>query len=799
MNSLEGELHWSPLKYKHYYLKMTQRQQNQQTANETGFKVIQLLKNETLGVGSYGSVYKARCDDIVCAAKIIHPTLVPFDIPTPFSQQREHRQPIKRFELECHFLRDIKHPNIIQYLGMYHDPETGLPVLLMELMDESLTHFLETSAEPIPYHIQLTICLDIIQALSFLHSNGIVHRDLSSNNILLIGKGRAKLTDFGMAKLVHMSHASNTVCPGTDVYMPPEAIDNKAVYTEKGDIFSFGVNVIQILTRKFPKPGDRHVTVPINDPRFPSGSIRVCVTEIERRQNHISLTEPTHSLTVTALSCLKDKEEQRPSASELCQRLTLLKDTSENLERTKGVCNVQLQTTIREKDFQIKELRQKILMHEQQYAEQLQQSQELLTVRQQEMDHMRKELRQMKGTLSKQNQTIEANLLEKKNNEEIIAQFQRTIEGLEQQLIRNNRPQPQAQQPSSTAKLTAGSQPYSSTATFTTADADTHPFRDDQSFEHLRHPGRGSGIIGLNWTWGKSARAPCVMNRDTDAVVSGSVAYFRPYRTRKIYAFNLKNRTWSRTLDCLPDHTTLAIVSGLLTTVGGDRSNQLFSLTGKGNTRKWTEEFPHMRIERSRATAICVESDLIVAGGLGVGIGGTKALTIVEIMNIDTRQWSTAADIPEPLYAASATICGDRLYMLGGMGVSFSESRLAISVSLPDLFQSLKKFTLFATKRNPVWSTISDLPIANSTCVSFYDQLVAIGGTNSDSMPTPAVSTYNPTDDSWQCIGQLSSPRSLCFAAVLPDNRIMAVGGFSSLSSLGKISTDTVEFATVVK
>ena len=102
--------------------------------------------------------------------------------------------------MECAFLRDIKHPNIVQYLGMHQDPETGLPVLLMELMDESLTHFLENSAELVPYHIQLTICLDIVRALSFLHSNSIMHRDLSSNNILLIGKSRAKLTDFGMAK-----------------------------------------------------------------------------------------------------------------------------------------------------------------------------------------------------------------------------------------------------------------------------------------------------------------------------------------------------------------------------------------------------------------------------------------------------------------------------------------------------------------------------------------------------------------------------------------------------------------------
>ena len=52
------------------------------------------------------------------------------------------------------------------------------------------------------------------------------------------------------------THFTNTMCPGTDVYMPPEAVDESAMYTEKSDCFSFGVIVLQMLTRLFPKPGD---------------------------------------------------------------------------------------------------------------------------------------------------------------------------------------------------------------------------------------------------------------------------------------------------------------------------------------------------------------------------------------------------------------------------------------------------------------------------------------------------------------------------------------------------------------
>ena len=155
-------------------------------------------------------------------------------------------------------------------------------------MDDSLTHFLESSTQPIPYHMQVNICHDIALALSFLHSNKIIHRDLSSNNVLLIGNVRAKVADFGMARLGDINpqatRFTNTMCPGTDVYMPPEAVQDEPVYTEKIDSFSFGVLAIQILTRQFPKPGKRLQKVEFNHPGLPKGTIMVSVPEVDRRQ-----------------------------------------------------------------------------------------------------------------------------------------------------------------------------------------------------------------------------------------------------------------------------------------------------------------------------------------------------------------------------------------------------------------------------------------------------------------------------------------------------------------------------------
>jgi len=74
---------------------------------------------------------------------------------------------------------------VVQYLGVARDPESGLLVLLMEMMDESLTGFLERSNEPLPYHLEVSLCQNVAPALAYLHSNGIICRELSSNNVLL--------------------------------------------------------------------------------------------------------------------------------------------------------------------------------------------------------------------------------------------------------------------------------------------------------------------------------------------------------------------------------------------------------------------------------------------------------------------------------------------------------------------------------------------------------------------------------------------------------------------------------------
>ena len=285
------------------------------------------MRDAPLGTGAYGQVCRAKLDELPCAAKFLHAILLDPDRPRNRTL----------FEQECRFLSEIRHPNIVQYLGVAEDEVSGLPILLMELMDDSLTHFLEQSEEPLAYHVQVNIGHDIALAVAFLHLNRIIHRDLSRSNVLLIGAGsRAKVTDFGMSTLTELNPRMTglTKCPGNPAYMSPEALLDPPIYTEKLDCFQVGVLMLQIMTRKYPDPG--RAMNRARDARYPTGWINIPVPELQRRYNHLSLVAETHSMLHPAKDCLKDTDTERPSAQQICWRLSALKEAPQYAQSLEG-------------------------------------------------------------------------------------------------------------------------------------------------------------------------------------------------------------------------------------------------------------------------------------------------------------------------------------------------------------------------------------------------------------------------------------------------------------------------------
>ena len=161
------------------------------------------------------------------------------------------------------------------------------------------------------------------------------------------------MTDFGMSKLIEMHPRATplTQCPGTLAYMPPEALITPPQYSDKLDCFSYGVLTIQIATRQFPDPGNANRYV--EDPKYPTGRVIVPIPEIERRKKHIDLMEADHPLLFVAIKCLKDRDTERPSARELCEQLTPLKE-KEQVKREAEEKEQQLQKEMEEKERQRK-------------------------------------------------------------------------------------------------------------------------------------------------------------------------------------------------------------------------------------------------------------------------------------------------------------------------------------------------------------------------------------------------------------------------------------------------------------
>ena len=308
----------------------------------------------------------------------------------------------------------------------------------------------------------------------------------------------------------------------------------------------------------------------------------------------------------------------------------------------------------------------------------------------------------------------------------------------------------------------------------------------------MQHPEAKSRVAvyraSIKLIWREGKKALCRISSSYCAVTDDGALYIRKW-TREVYAYSIRSSSWSQLPSSPYNDCPSVIINNLLTLVGGyhggTTTNQLFSLTGEGSGRRWTEEFPPMPTRRYQSIALCTETALIVAGG--ETMQGSK-LGTVEIMNTSTKQWSTAAALPQPVICAPAAVCGDQIYILG-------ESNM-YTCSVISLIRSCKSFLVTLRRRETgVWTTGIAPPVTETTCVSIQNRLLAIGGKGSDKEPTAAVRIYNPATDSWEVISHMWTPRWRCIAAVLPTNQLMVVGGYTGKSF--KTETDLVELATM--
>ena len=285
-----------------------------------------VITGRELGSGSYGRVIEVSVREKLYAAKEIHPELLK-DVSI-----QEYEAAKKSFLQECFTCKQIHHPNIVQMLGVYYPKSdtAGLPLLVMELMDMSLTQFLKNKQlqeEEVSFSTKISILVDVAAGLQYLHSQNILHRDLSSNNILLTNDLIAKIADLGVAKVVKQSNYSKskgylTRAPGTIIFMPHEALQATSDYSKPVDVFSLACVTLHVMSSQWPMPTSQVVLV---------GKRMKAYTEVERRQDYLKYCKPP-DLQELVKSCLHHIPKKRPEISQVYMELTKIKVISHKID-----------------------------------------------------------------------------------------------------------------------------------------------------------------------------------------------------------------------------------------------------------------------------------------------------------------------------------------------------------------------------------------------------------------------------------------------------------------------------------
>jgi eukaryotic-like serine/threonine-protein kinase len=203
------------------------------------YEILQLL-----GHGGMGAVYKARDSELdrTVAIKLIRPELA------------KNPEILRRFKQELILARQVTHKNVIRIFDL--GQSDGIKFITMDFVEGQDLRSLLAEKDKFQPEQAARIMLQICRALEAAHGEGVIHRDVKPQNIMLDAKGRVYVMDFGIARSAYLPGMTQTgALIGTPEYMSPEQARGEKL-TERSDLFSLGVIFYELLTGKSPYPGD---------------------------------------------------------------------------------------------------------------------------------------------------------------------------------------------------------------------------------------------------------------------------------------------------------------------------------------------------------------------------------------------------------------------------------------------------------------------------------------------------------------------------------------------------------------
>jgi eukaryotic-like serine/threonine-protein kinase len=216
---------------------------------------------ELVGSGGMSSVFRAR-DTLLerpVALKVLHQHFT------------EDDQYVERFRREARAVASLSHPNIVTILDRGEDE--GRQFIVFELVEgQTLAEVLQEEGR-LPVRRALEIAVQVAAGLAFAHEQGLVHRDVKPQNVILNGDGRAKVTDFGIARSLDVQGVTQSgAVLGTSNYIAPEQASGRPV-DRTTDVYSLGVVLFELLTGEVPFPGESFVAVAMQHVNEPPPSV----------------------------------------------------------------------------------------------------------------------------------------------------------------------------------------------------------------------------------------------------------------------------------------------------------------------------------------------------------------------------------------------------------------------------------------------------------------------------------------------------------------------------------------------